>query len=133
MPMTPPVFLISLRDLPAPGGILPTVALSRGLNIAARTYSAPLVLDFTLVYFSAGAPVTVKASVPISATTEGKDLDAQTIMVSATINTLDDGTPVPPVIAKSPVTASIGVTYVDPQNGAVHQVLYPEVSQTTVP
>ncbi len=131
--MTNPAFLVSLRDLAAPAGVVPCMALSRGLNTAARDFAVPFVINLTMVYFSAGQQVRVVVHVPIKDTIEGQALDEQTVLVEARVDVQADGTPVPPCAAKSPVTASLRITYVDPQDGTIHEAIEPFVTQTTIP
>jgi hypothetical protein len=128
-----PAFLVSIKDLPAPAGVQPCVALSRGLDTAARTHNTALFLELTLLYFSAGQQVRVVVQTAVKDTIQGPDLDANTVLVDFKADNQVDGTPVPPVKAASPLTACIRVTYVDPQTSEVLEVVEPYVTQTTVP
>ena len=128
-----PIFLVSVRDLRRPTAIQASVALSRGLNSAARRFNAPLEIQFTLFYFSGREPVRVSATVPIKSTTEGLPLNENTVVVDATFQNQADGTPVPPLDNASPVTCSLRLVFADAQGGPVEEALEPAVFHTIAP
>ena len=115
--MEHPVFVVALHDATANAvtGIQPCVAITKGLDSAARKGGAPFLVELHLIYSSSGQVVHVRSTIPVRDYNVAGAFNARAVMLETTVKVQDDGSAVPPADEKTTFLASARLVLGTPQ------------------